>query len=210
MFTGLVEGTGTVVSRIVGGVPGGGTRLIVDARSVAEGVAIGDSISNNGCCLTVVEISGASGNLLSFDLLAETEAVTNLKALREGSTLNLERSLRADARLGGHFVTGHVDVTGKVRSFARVGQDDELRIEVPSVGGSPGTRYLVPKGCIAVDGISLTEAEVGADYFTVWIIPHTRAVTALRERETGDEVNLEFDLIAKYTEKILAARPSSG
>jgi riboflavin synthase len=210
MFTGLVEGTGTVISRIVGGVPGGGTRLVVDAGDIAQGVAIGDSISNNGCCLTVVEIRGRAGRFLSFDLLAETEAVTNLKALREGSTVNLERSLRADARLGGHFVTGHVDVTGVVRSFARVGQDDELRVEVPPVNGAPGTRYLVPKGCIAVDGISLTVGEVGADYFTVWIIPHTRSVTALRERSTGDEVNLEFDLIAKYTEKILAARPSGG
>ncbi|MEZ0299899.1 MAG: riboflavin synthase, partial [Candidatus Methylacidiphilales bacterium] len=154
MFTGLVEGTGTVVSRIVGGVPGGGTRLVVDAGvEIAKGVAIGDSISNNGCCLTVVEIGGAAGTLLSFDLLAETEAVTNLKALREGSTINLERSLRADARLGGHFVTGHVDATGTVISFARVGQDDELRVAVPNVsGGGNGTRYLVPKGCIAVDG----------------------------------------------------------
>src|ERR1043165_1188897 len=113
MFTGLVEGTGKVVSRVEGGVPGGGTRMVIDAGAVAEGVALGDSIATNGCCLTVVRIAGSRHNLLSFDLLAETEAVTNLKALREGSTVNLERSLRADARLGGHFVTGHVDVTGK-------------------------------------------------------------------------------------------------
>ncbi|PTY01353.1 riboflavin synthase [Verrucomicrobia bacterium LW23] len=211
MFTGLVEGTGTVISRTPNGVPGGGTRLVIDAGAIAQGVAIGDSISTNGCCLTVVKISGHGQHhtLLSFDLLAETEAVTNLKALREGSAVNLERSLRADARLGGHFVTGHVDCTGSVVRFARVGQDVELRVAVPPVGGLPGTRYLVPKGCIAVDGISLTVAEVAADSFTVWIIPHTREVTALRERSTGDEVNLEFDLIAKYTEKILAGRATS-
>jgi riboflavin synthase len=108
----------------------------------------------------------------------------------------------ADGRYGGHFVTGHIDATGTVRRWGRAGQDDELRIGIEAAQGT----YLVPKGCIAIDGISLTVADVGRDEFSVWIIPHTRAVTALSQRAVGDLVNLEFDLLAKYAEKILAVR----
>ena len=123
-----------------------------------------------------------------------------------GSLVNLERALPAGGRYGGHFVTGHIDATGVVRRWGQVGADYELRVGIQPRQGA----YLVPKGCIAVDGISLTVAEVGPDEFSVWIIPHTRAMTALQERAAGDLVNLEFDLLAKYTEKILATRGSTA
>jgi riboflavin synthase len=195
MFTGLVEGTGRVVtfqSRE------GLTRLIIDAGRLAEGVQIGDSIAINGCCLTVTSLESAQPG---FDLLGETQARTNLRDLKPGTVVNLERALPAQGRYG-HFVTGHIDATGVVRAWKQVGHDAELRIGMEPAQGA----YLVPKGCIAVDGISLTVAEVARDEFSVWIIPHTRSATALRERAVGDRVNLEFDLLAKYTEKILALR----
>ena len=136
--------------------------------------------------------------------MEETQARTNLRAVTPGAVVNLERAMPAGGRYGGHFVTGHIDATGEIRRWEQVGQDFELRIRIePSL-----TRYLVPKGCIAVDGISLTVADVGKDEFSVWIIPHTRSVTALKERGKGDLLNLEFDLLAKYTEKILASRPN--
>ncbi|MBL9215849.1 MAG: riboflavin synthase, partial [Opitutaceae bacterium] len=123
--------------------------------------------------------------------------------LAPGSGVNLERSLRADARLGGHFVTGHVDLTGRIELLEARGADRYLRVHAP--GGF--ARYLVYKGCVAVDGISLTVAEVQGDSFAVWLIPHTLAATNLSEKKPGDGVNLEFDLLAKYVEK-LAVRPS--
>jgi riboflavin synthase len=196
MFTGLVEETGRLVSlAVVGEV----TRLTLDAGGVADGVRIGESIAVNGCCLTVTTIDGSR---LGFDLLQETLARTNLGAAKPGARLNLERAMPADGRYGGHFVTGHIDATGVVRKWGRAGQDDELRLGIERAQGA----YLVPKGCIAIDGISLTVAEVGRDEFSVWIIPHTRAITALAERAVGDRVNLEFDLLAKYAEKILSVR----
>ena len=200
MFTGLVEGVGRVVQIEK---HAGGTRLTIDAGDLAQGPALGDSIAINGCCLTV---TGIAGSHLSFDLLKETEAVTNLRALITGGVVNLERALPANGRYGGHFVTGHIDATGIVRRWEQVGQDFELRIGIEPAQGI----YLVPKGCIAIDGISLTVADVGPDEFSVWIIPHTRAVTALQERAVGDAVNLEFDLLAKYTEKILAVRATKA
>src|SRR5271170_6089388 len=198
MFTGLVEGTGR---RVALESQEAGTRLVIDAGGLAEGTRSGDSVAVNGCCLTVTSLDGP---LLGFDLLAETEARTNLRDLKPGGLVNLERALPADGHYGGHFVTGHIDATGIVRRWARTGDDHELRIGIEPAQGI----YLVPKGCIAVDGISLTVAEVGRDEFSVWIIPHTRTVTALRERKVGDRVNLEFDLLAKYTEKILSMRPT--
>jgi riboflavin synthase len=196
MFTGLVEETGQVVGLAAQGAV---TRLTLDAGALAKGVRIGESIAINGCCLTVTAIDGPQ---LGFDLLQETLAVTNLRAAKPGARVNLERAMPADGRYGGHFVTGHIDATGAVRRWGRAGQDDELRIGIQPAQGA----YLVPKGCIAIDGISLTVAEVGRDEFSVWIIPHTREVTALNERAAGDLVNLEFDLLAKYAEKILAVR----
>jgi riboflavin synthase len=196
MFTGLIEGTGKIVELAPQGEI---TRLSLDGSVVAQDARLGDSIAVNGCCLTVTAIDG---HRLGFDLLQESLARTNLRSLRPGALVNLERAMPAQGRYGGHFVTGHVDATGVVRRWGRAGQDDELRIAIEPAQGA----YLVPKGCIAIDGISLTVAEVGREEFSVWIIPHTRAVTALRERADGDLVNLEFDLLAKYVEKILAMR----
>jgi riboflavin synthase len=196
MFTGLVEGTGRILALKS---PEGITRVMIDAGPLAEGVRIGDSVALNGCCLTVTFIDGPQ---LGFDLLEETKARTNLRDATPGAVVNLERALPANGRYGGHFVTGHIDATGVIRRWEQVGVDYELRIGIEPAHGA----YLVPKGCIAVDGISLTVAKVEKDMFSVWIIPHTRSVTALREREAGDLVNLEFDLLAKYTEKILAMR----
>jgi riboflavin synthase len=196
MFTGLVEGVGRVVEfRENSGI----SRLRLDAGPLAEGVRLGDSIALNGCCLTVVKIAGSE---LAFDLLQETLAATNLRSLRPGAAVDIERALPAQGRYGGHFVTGHIDATGVIRRWERVGQDYELRVGIHPRQGA----YLVAKGCIAIDGISLTVGDVLPDEFSVWIIPHTRAVTALQERNVGDLVNLEFDLLAKYTEKILLTR----
>jgi riboflavin synthase len=196
MFTGLVEGTGRLLAlESLKGV----TRLTIDAGPLAEGAQLGDSVALNGCCLTVTSLEKTR---LGFDLLEETLARTNLGAAKPGAVINLERALPANGRYGGHFVTGHIDATGTIRRWEQTGADYELRIGIEPAHGI----YLVPKGCIAVDGISLTVADVTPDEFSVWIIPHTRAVTALHERAVGDRVNLEFDLLAKYTEKILAAR----
>ena len=197
MFTGLVEGTGRVVA--LESPQGVSPSLMIDAGPLAEGIRIGDSVALNGCCLTV---TAGEGPRLGFDLLEETRARTNLRDAKPGVAVNLERALPAHGRYGGHFVTGHIDATGGIRRWEQTGRDYELRIGIEPAHGI----YLVPKGCIAVDGISLTVADVGRDEFSVWIIPHTRAVTALRERAAGDLVNLEFDLLAKYTEKILAMR----
>jgi riboflavin synthase len=196
MFTGLVEGTGRIAAlRVANEI----THLTLDAGAVAVGAQMGESVAINGCCLTVTSIEGER---LGFDLLQETLARTNLGALKPGSLVNLERAMPAQGRYGGHFVTGHIDATGTIRRWERSRADDELRIGIDPAHAI----YLVPKGCIAIDGISLTVGEVGRDEFSVWIIPHTRAVTALRDRKVGDPVNIEFDLLAKYAEKILAAR----
>jgi riboflavin synthase len=196
MFTGLIEGTGRVSAHPQAT---GITRLMIDAGPLAEGAQPGDSVAINVCCLTVTSIDGPQ---LGFDLLEETLARTNLRQAKPGSLVNLERALPAQGRYGGHFVTGHIDATGVIRRWEQVGADYELRIGIDPAHGI----YLVPKGCVAIDGISLTVADVERDEFSVWIIPHTRSVTALHQRATGDLVNLEFDLLAKYTEKILAMR----
>jgi riboflavin synthase len=199
MFTGLVEGVGKVIA--LAPAKTGNVSLVLDAGALAEGAGLGDSIAINGCCLTVTAIEGLR---LSFDLLEETLMRTSLRQAKPGSVVNLERALPANGRYGGHFVTGHIDATGTIRVWEKKGGDFELRIGIDPAHGI----YLVPKGCIAVDGISLTVADVARDEFSVWIIPHTREVTALNERAAGDAVNLEFDLLAKYTEKILASRSS--
>lgn len=200
MFTGIIETSGTVLELIK---TPGGCRYAVEAGPAAEGVKLGDSVSNNGCCLTVVAIEGGK---LSFDLLEETQRVTNLGEIAPGVRVNLERSLPAGAPLGGHFVTGHVDGTAVVTKWEKKGADFELEVEVPE----GMERYVVPKGCIALDGISLTVGRVEGRRFNVWIIPHTREVTTLKDRQAGDRLNIEFDLLAKYTEKILASRGSGS
>lgn len=196
MFTGLVEEKGQVRDFSPG--PQGWV-LDVAARRVSQGAAIGDSIAVNGCCLTVVAC-GPEG--MKFDVLEETRRLTNFSALRAGMGVNLERSLRFDGTLGGHFVTGHIDGQGRIETIEPRGKDTYLRIEAPAGFG----RYLAYKGSVAVDGTSLTVAEADGDRFAVWLIPHTLAETNLGERRAGDGVNLEFDLLAKYVEKLLLAR----
>jgi riboflavin synthase len=197
MFTGLVEETGEVVS--LEKTASGGVRLGIAAPLIGPTAHLGDSIAVNGCCLTV---SALDGNRLEFDLLQETLARTSLGMVRPGSLVNLERALAAGARLGGHFVQGHVDGTAEILRLEPSGADVRLQIALPP----EGARYLVEKGSIAVDGMSLTVAEVGEDSFTIWIIPHTMEVTHLRSRRAGDRVNLEYDLLAKYVERMLERR----
>jgi riboflavin synthase len=193
MFSGIVEEAGQVAKLVE---TPQGIRLSITAELVGSGAKIGDSVAVNGCCLTLVE----TGPTLSFDLLSETWQRTNFRAVNKGSLVNLERSLPADGRLHGHFVTGHIDGTGRILVFEQRGPDWYLKIAAaPEV-----LRYVVFKGAIAVDGISLTVAEVHAESFAVWIIPHTYAATALRARQVGALVNLEADLLAKYVEKLVA------
>ena len=193
MFTGLVETTGTVVALAPSA--GGGARLAVRSPLYA-GCAVGDSVAHNGCCLTVAALDG---DLASFDLLAETLRCTNLGDLRPGARVNLERSLLPATRLGGHFVTGHVDAAGAVRRLEPRGDDHLLEVDAP-----PGLlRLVAPKGCLAVDGVSLTVGEVGPGGFTAWLIPHTLAATNLGDRRPGDRVNLEADLLARYAARLL-------
>ncbi|MBM3873117.1 MAG: riboflavin synthase [Verrucomicrobia bacterium] len=196
MFTGLVEESGRVVELYA---YCGQHVLRVAARRVLEGLAIGDSLAVNGCCLTV---AAREGDVLQFDLLAETRRVTSLAALVPGSEVNLERSLAYGGRMGGHFVTGHVDAVGTIEAFEPRGTDHYLRVRLPAGSG----RYLISKGSIALDGVSLTVAEVGVDTVVVWLIPHTLAVTNLHTRRVGDVVNVEFDVLGKYVERMLEAR----
>lgn len=195
MFTGLIETAGTLVSLEKSG--NDVWRFVIDAPVLAGALAIGDSVANNGCCLTVVQISGT---LLGFDVLDETLRKTSFSALKPGSVVNLERSLRADARLGGHFVTGHVDATGTIVFLRRDGANFRLCVRAPHAF----CKYLAYKGSIAIDGISLTVAAINDvdDTFEIWLIPHTMQETNLRERKAGDSVNLEFDILAKYVERI--------
>lgn len=200
MFTGIVEEKGKVLACEE---LEGSWRYRIGVEVVAEGVSLGDSIAVNGCCLTVVAI--AEGEL-SFDVLEESRRLTNLKTVEVGGTVNLERSLRFDGRVGGHFVTGHVDGTGVIKTLRPEGKDVILEIEVPE----GFDKYLVYKGCIAIDGMSLTVAKVDGRLVTIWLIPHTLEVTSIGGKQAGDLVNLEFDLIAKYTEKIMETRGSDA
>ena len=197
MFTGIVEETG-----LVRGIKPGpkSIQLTVEAAAVARGLKIGDSVAINGCCLTVVKITARGRReVLRFDLLRETWERTNLAFAKVGSSVNLERAMRADGRLDGHFVTGHVEAMGEILRWERIGSDHVLDVAAPP----EVMRYVVFKGSVAVDGISLTVAKVGRKSFRLWIIPHTHEVTALRERRVGDAVNLETDLLAKYVEKFI-------
>lgn len=163
---------------------------------IAESLQNGDSLACNGCCLTLV---GRDGNELSFELLEETIRLTSFEGIKEGSLINLERPLAANARLGGHFVSGHIDIRSKVEIFEQRGKNFYLRVALPA----EFAKYVVYKGSIAIDGISLTVAEAEPDYLSVWLIPHTLEVTNLSECNAGKFVNLECDILAKYVEKIV-------
>ena len=193
MFTGLIDEVGTVVD---GRARDRGTELRVAAPGIAKDINTGESVAVNGCCLTV---ASCRDHCLTFDLLEETIARTNLHALRQDDPVNLERALRADGRLGGHFVQGHVDWAAPIIAFDAKGADFRLEVELPE----NVRHYVASKGSIAINGISLTVAEVLPRSFTVWIIPYTKRHTNLDRAAIGDLVNLEFDVLAKYVEKMI-------
>jgi len=201
MFTGLIESLGRVAD--VARVPGG-YRLAVEAPIAGE-VVPGESVAVNGVCLTVVAVAGRS---LAFDLGPETARVTSLGDLAAGATVNLERAMRADTRVGGHFVQGHVDGTGALVSVAAEAEFTWMTFSFPREQAA----YLIPKGAVAVDGISLTVARLGDTRFDVQIIPFTWSHTNLSLLSTGARVNLEFDMLGKYAVRaaeLLAARPAA-
>jgi riboflavin synthase len=193
LFTGLILETGRTISV---NKRAGGAILSLKANDVAAMSGIGDSVSVNGVCLTVVN---KSGNELSFDLSEETLRSTNLGSLRSGDGVNLEPSLRPDSKIGGHFVTGHIDAAGKIRSKTAVG--DMLKFEIAAPGNV--LRFLVEKGSVAVDGISLTVVDILKDGFTLVIIPHTAKMTTLGFKGPGETVNVEVDILGKYVAKFL-------
>ena len=195
MFTGLVETMGQVHAlepRTAG------VRLVIDAPAIAEGIQIGDSIANNGCCLTVVQINAT---LLGFDAGPETLACTNLGQKQVGDNINLERSACLGDRLGGHLVTGHVDGLGEL-----VKREDDQDWSTFWFKTPPDlSRQMASKGSITVDGISLTLVDVTDAQFSVALIPHTLEVTTFGKLQVGDQVNLETDLLAKYVERQMTA-----
>ena len=193
MFTGLVQGAAKILT--IAPRDKDGARLTL-AHPLLASAKTGDSIATNGCCLTVVDPQGEQA---SFDLLAETLRLTNLGDLRPGSIVNIEPSLLPTDRMGGHFVTGHIDDCGEISYFGQDGADWRLDIKASDAL----LRHVVRKGCIAVDGMSLTVADMIPGGFRIWIIPHTLEVTNLSNRKAGDRVNLESDLLAKYADKLL-------
>jgi len=193
LFTGIIEAVGRLAAVEPRGSQVG---VVVDAPAVSEGVRIGDSIAVNGTCLTVTKIDVGR---LHFDAVRETLERTSLGDQRVGARVNLERAMRADGRLDGHIVQGHVDGTGRVADLARDGDDVRLAVEC----GPEIARYLVPKGSVAIDGVSLTVVGVSDAGFDVALIPHTLAATNLGDRRLGDRVNLEADVLGKYVVRYL-------
>jgi riboflavin synthase len=212
MFTGIVEGTGTVVA-LTAAPDGAAARLEVEAPWLAGGLAVGDSVAVDGCCLTVTA-STARG--FAADLVAETLRRTALGRLAAGARVNLERPLALGGRLGGHLVQGHVDGVARVLERQPAGvpaagpgapaAGEEVRIELPEALA----RYVVEKGSVAVDGVSLTVAAVGQGWFAVALVPHTLAATTLGERRPGDPVHLEVDVVAKYVERLVQPWAAQG
>jgi len=197
MFTGIIEELGTVRAFLPNA---GGARIEIVAEQVLDDAERGASIAVNGCCLTVVELGA---DHWAADAVSETLDRTSLGGLRAGDPVNLERPVRLADRLGGHLVQGHVDAVGTVRERAPL-PDGSTRMAFAAPDAV--LRYVVEKGSIAVDGISLTVAAVGGDAFEIAVIPHTLAVTTLGARRAGDPVNLEVDVVAKYVERLLVTR----
>ena len=209
MFTGLIEEVGEIIE--VRSSDSGtqlrpqvastrkGSVLQIAASGIAKKVRSGDSIAVNGCCLT---LTSRRGNRLTFDLLEETIARTNLKKLRRSDQVNLERALPAEGRLGGHFVQGHIDCVSPIVAFDKKSADFRLEVELPA----ESAQYVARKGSIALNGISLTVAEVLPKSFVAWIIPYTKHHTNLDRAQAGDLLNVEFDILAKYVERLLAVR----
>jgi riboflavin synthase len=201
MFTGLIEEVGSVTAL---GASKNGYQLKIAAPRIAKKIQRGASLAVNGCCLTV---SSRRGGVLVFDLLDETIARTNLKHLRQKQPVNLERAVAASKRFGGHFVQGHIDCVSPVIAYQKSGANFRLEIELPE----PFAHYVASKGSIAVNGVSLTVAEVLPNSFVTWIIPHTKTHTNLDRVQRGDLMNLEFDILAKYVERmVLSYGPKAG
>lgn len=194
MFTGLVEDVGEIIERTA---EGPGARLVVSSAKIFADAAIGDSIAINGCCLTIVELGANAANQAAFQAGEETLSRTSLGELQPGSPVNLERSLRAGDRMGGHFVTGHIDCVGKIVERSDDGEWSTIWFSVDPAYA----HHLAPKGSIAVEGISLTVVDVKDSQFSVALIPHTLSATNLGSKQTGDAVNLETDVLAKYVEQ---------
>ncbi len=195
MFTGLVEATGSVLSLESKGEQ---ARLTLDIPFATE-LALGDSVAINGCCLTVADLAPGG---VSFDLLAQTLRVTSLGGLAAGSIVNLERAMMVGDRFGGHFVQGHVDGTAKITRLEASGQDHIVGVSLPP----EIHRYCIDKGSLTLDGISLTIAELTPGGAVFWITPHTWEHTHLHRAKIGQPMNLETDMLAKYVDKLLAAR----
>jgi riboflavin synthase len=193
MFTGIVEELGTVAAIED---QGDALRLTVRAATALDGTILGDSIAVNGCCLTVATVEG---DTWTADVMQETLDMTSLAGVAPGDRVNLERAVTADKRLGGHLVQGHVDGVGTVVGRSPSEHWDVVEVSLPT----DLARYVVPKGSICVDGVSLTVVDVGADSFTVSLIPETLARTTLGSRRPGDRVNLETDVIARHVEKLM-------
>lgn len=196
MFTGIVEEKGTIKKLSISGTSGS---IMISANKVLENTKLGDSIAVNGICLTVTSMGDG---FFTADVMAETVRRSSLAKLTSGSEVNLERAMAADGRFGGHIVSGHIDGTGKIRSFAREENAVWIDIETPP----QILKYIVEKGSICIDGVSLTVAAVTSDSFKVSVIPHTSAETTLLGKKAGDPVNLENDVIAKYVERLMNFR----
>ncbi len=198
MFTGLVECTGKLLRLQA---VEGGARYVIDIPFASE-LALGDSVAVNGCCLTVDRIEGTE---VEFDLLTQTMRVTALGSLKEGQICNLERAMGGNGRFGGHFVMGHVDSIAEISGITPVGQDHMVRVRIPA----EYQRYIIDKGSITIDGISLTIAQIIAETeLEFWITPHTWERTNLHQSAVGTQVNIEVDMIAKYVEKLFRAKES--
>ncbi len=204
MFTGIIEEVGTVRRVLSGGTAG---EISIRAAAVLEGTHIGDSIAVNGVCLTV---TGMTGDGFTADVMPETLRRTNLGRLNSDSRVNLERAMAAGGRFGGHIVSGHIDGVGTIRSMRR----EENAVWVTIAASTPILRLIVEKGSIAIDGVSLTVAEVTSETFSVSIIPHTGAQTILLSKRLGEQVNLENDVVGKYVQRLLepyqTETPKSG
>jgi riboflavin synthase len=196
MFTGLVEEKGILKEKIP---TGDGFQFVIEAKIIMKDLQIGSSVAVNGCCLTVVKIDG---NTFAVDTIEETLNKTNLGVLKQGMNVNLERPLAAEARLGGHFVLGHIDTTGKVEDVKELSNSHWLTISFPE----KFKQYLIYVGSVAIDGVSMTVAELKDKSFSVGIIPHTWKETIFADKKIGDTVNLEFDVLGKYVERIMESK----
>lgn len=198
MFTGLVEEKGVLKEKIP---TGDGFQFEIQAEKVLDDLSIGSSIAVNGCCLTVVK---RTDKTFSVDTIEETLNKTNLGVLKQGDKVNLERPLKADARLGGHFVLGHIDTTGRIEDVRELSNSHWMTISFPE----KFKHYVIYVGSVAIDGVSMTVADLKDNTFSVGIIPHTWKETIFSEKKIGDTVNLEFDVLGKYVERIMNNKPA--